>query len=153
MLLQVSPVVILEHVEEANEETTVPMSVDESHLHAELFSFSKAEETTEVAPEPFLEKILEGEGNGAEGLLAEGDHGEKMPEIIPRVGGGFEVQPAMEDVDEEPPITLVATKVSLYLGASHIESALDLPRRRAIIPERNWSKPSRTWLGYHLLIR
>lgn len=80
------------------------MSVDKPQLHEESFSFLEDGEIVEVVLEPFLEEVLGGEGHEAEEAFTGDEHEEEMLEIIPGAGEGPEVQPEMEDVNEEPPI-------------------------------------------------
>lgn len=60
-----------------------------------------------------------GGGDEAKEAFARGDK-EEMPEMIPGVGEGFEVQPEVEDIDEKPHITLAKMKVGPSLGISHV---------------------------------
>lgn len=56
----VSAAIILKQTEEADEETTILMLVDDLQLHEESCSFPEAEETIEVALEPFFDDVLGG---------------------------------------------------------------------------------------------
>lgn len=47
--------IISRQAEEANEETTAPMTVDELKLHEKSFPVSEVKETVDVVFEPFFE--------------------------------------------------------------------------------------------------
>lgn len=89
----------------------------------------------EVVPEPFLEEVFGGEVHEAE--FAGGEHEKEMLETITS-WRGFEVQPEVEDVGEEPPITPTTTKVGLSLGASH--AAYVSAARRSTSSSRHYSR-------------
>lgn len=99
--------------------------------------FPEGEETTEVKPEPFLKEVFADEGQEADEAFVGGVHNEKMLEMILGAGGGFKVQPTMEDVVRNL-LSLRRQRMSaLPLGQVILSPLQDLPGRCVTILERS----------------